>query len=299
MRSEQEMLELILNFVKQDVNIRAVAMNGSRTNPNAKKDIFQDYDIACFVDDLTPYVRNDAIPKYFGEILILQEPENMQDPPPEEDGHYAYLMQFKDGNRIDLSFDRIERIRSVLDDSLTIVLLDKDDILGEVPPSSDRDYLPKKPTDKQFQDCCNEFWWVNPYAAKGLWRGELTYSKYMMDVVIREEQLMKMLTWYFGVKTDFKRSPGKFGKYIKSGVEPEIWLELEKTYCDANFENIWESLFCMGRLFRRMAIAVATEFGFQYPQQDDDNVSEYLMKIKNLPGDATTFQLKGNGISSI
>ena len=100
------------------------------------------------------------------------------------------------------------------------------------------------------------------------------------------EQLLKMLTWYFGIKTNFKKSPGKSGKYIKGDIELEIWAELEKTYSDANFEHIWEALFTMGNLFRRLARTVAEKFGFQYPQQDDDNVGEYLRRLKNLPLDA-------------
>jgi len=286
MRSEKEMLDLILNYARHDDNIRAVVMNGSRANPNAPKDIFQDYDIACLVNDMTPYMRNPNIPPLFGEILILQEPEDMQEPPAENDGHYTYLMQFKDGNRIDLSFDPPELFKPVIEDSLTVVLLDKDGILKDMPPSSDRDYLPKKLTDNQFRDCCNEFWWCTLYVAKSLWRGELTYAKYMMDVVVREEQLMKMLVWYFGIKTDFKVAPGKFGKYIKKRIEPEIWAELEKTYSNANYENIWESLFTMGNLFRRLATEVAAEFGFQYHQQEDNNVSDFIRRIKRLPKDA-------------
>jgi len=285
MRSEKEMLDLIMGFVNHDENIRAVLLNGSRANANVPKDILQDFDIACIVKDVTPYIRNDNIPNYFGETLMVQEPENMQNPSAENNGHYAYLMQFKDGNRIDLSFYPVEQLKSVLNDSLTVVFADKDGIIGEIPPSSAIDYLPKEPTEKLFQDCCNEFWWVNPYVAKGLWRGELTYAKNMQDVVIREE-LMKMLTWYFGIKTGFKKSPGKLGKYIKGDVEPEIWSELEKTYSDANFENIWRSLFIMGNLFRYVATNVASTSGFQYPKQDDDNVSEYLRKLKNLPKDA-------------
>lgn len=285
MRSEKEMFDLILNYARNEEDIRAVVLNGSRANPNAPKDIFQDFDIACLVGDMTPYFKNPKIPPLFGEILILQEPEDMQDPPAERDGHYTYLMQFKDGNRIDLSFDPPELFKPVIEDSLTVVLLDKEGMLNDVPPSSDRDYLPKKPTDKQFQDCCNEFWWVSVYVAKGIWRNELTLVKHMQEVYVRE-QLMKMLVWYFGVKTDFKESPGKFGKYLKKRVEPEIWDEIEKTYSDADFEKIWDSLFTMGGLFQWLAIVVASEFGFQYQQQDDDNVSDFIHRIKNLPANA-------------
>ena len=143
------------------------------------------------------------------------------------------------------------------------------------------------PTEKQFQDCCNEFWWVTPYVAKGLWRGELTYAKCMLEDVVIHEQLLKMLTWYFGIKTGFQKAPGKLGKYIKEDIEPEMWTELENTYSDSNFENIWEALFTAGRLFRCMAKDVALSFGFEYPQQDDDNVSQYIRRIKDLPEDAT------------
>ena len=285
MRSEKEMFDLIINYAKNDDGIRAVVLNGSRANPNAPKDIFQDYDIACLVKDMSPYFKNPDIPLLFGDIMILQEPEDMQEPPAENDGHYTYLMQLKDGNRIDLSFDPPELFKPVIEDSLKVVLLDKDGILKNIPPSSDKDYLPKPPTEKLFQDCCNEFWWVSAYVAKGLWRNELTLVKHMQDVYVREE-LMKMLIWYFGIKTDFKEAPGKMGKYLKEQLEPEIWASLEKTYSDADFENIWESLFEMGSLFRRLAKVVASKFGFCYPQQNDDNVSDFIRRIKYLPKDA-------------
>ncbi len=288
MRSEQEIFDLIMTFAHGDDNIRAVVMNGSRTNPNAPKDLFQDFDIACLINDLTPYIHKDKIPAYFGDILILQEPDNMGEPFSIDKGYYAYLMQFMDGNRIDLSFHAPERWKTVTSDSLSILLLDKDNVIGELPPSNDGDYLPVPPTEKQFQDCCNEFWWVTPYAAKGLWRGELTYAKHIQDEYIRE-QLMKMLVWYFGIKTDFKKSPGKLGKYLKHDIEPELWAELEQTYSDGDFAHIWESLFTMGNLFRQLAKHVAANFGFQYPQQDDDNVSKFIRRIKDLPADATTF----------
>jgi aminoglycoside 6-adenylyltransferase len=45
MRSEQEMLYLIVSTAANDDRIRAVIMTGSRANPNAPRDCFQDFDI--------------------------------------------------------------------------------------------------------------------------------------------------------------------------------------------------------------------------------------------------------------
>ena len=39
MRTEQEMLDLIIGVAQADPRIKAVYMNGSRTNPNADRDM--------------------------------------------------------------------------------------------------------------------------------------------------------------------------------------------------------------------------------------------------------------------
>ena len=287
MRSEREMLDLILNFARDNDDVRAVVMNGSRVNPNAKKDPFQDYDVVYFVRSVEPFRRNAELVRYFGDIMILQTPEDMIDPPPDGGGHYTYLMQFLDGNRIDLSFYALEQVNLIMKDSLSLVLLDKDNLIKELPPPSEVGYLPHKPSAKSFDDCCNEFWWLNPYVAKGLWRDELIYSKYMLDTLMRE-QLMKMLRWYFGIQTGFQRSPGKLGKYLKDQIGNDLWALLERTYSDSRSDNIWEALFSMGNLFRQTAKSVANCFGFTYPEQDDLNVSNYIRHIRKLPRDTAT-----------
>ncbi len=58
MRSEKEMMDLIMDTAKKDERIRAVIMNGSRTNPNARKDFFQDYDIVYIVRDVQSFTKD-------------------------------------------------------------------------------------------------------------------------------------------------------------------------------------------------------------------------------------------------
>ena len=285
MRSEQEMLELIVNTAKNDDRIRAAIMNGSRANPNAPRDIFQDFDIVYLVTEVGPFKDDHTWINRFGEIMILQMPDAMQDPTPRNSDTFIYLMQFTDGNRIDLSLFPIAKRQELEKDSLSLLLLDKDGFLEPFAPPSDSDYLPRPPTAKAFSDCCNEFWWVCPYVAKGLWREEIVYAKYMFDQVVRE-QLMKMLTWYVGVKTQFSRSPGKLGKHLKQYLEPELWAMLEKTYSDASYENTWEALYMMCDLFRMTANQVAEHFGFDYPRSDDEKVSAHLQHVRLLPKNA-------------
>jgi len=285
MRSEEEMLALILDTAREDERIRAVVMNGSRANPNAPRDCFQDFDICYFVTDVEPFKYNYEWLKRFGEIMIMQMPEDMEDPPPLQNGGFVYLMQFSDGNRIDLGLNPLTHVDEIVADSQSIVLLDKDGCIPLLPPGNDSDYLPKPPTDKAFEDCCNEFWWVSVYVAKGLWRQEIPYAKYMLDHYVRD-QLMKMIDWYIGLITQFSRNPGKYGKYVQQYLDPEQWELLQKTYSDAGYENTWEALFSTCTLFRHLALQVADHFGFEYQHKDDERVSAHLEHVRTLPRDA-------------
>ena len=286
MRSEPEMFELIVGVARADERIRVVIMNGSRANPNAPRDIFQDYDIVYVVTDVASFREDPGWIDRFGERMIMELPEAMDDPPPANNGGFTYLMQFTDGNRIDLGLVPLTGLHQFVGDSLSVLLLDKDGIVEPFAPPSDRDYLPKPPTAKAFADCCTEFWWLGPYVAKGLWRQEFVYARTILDG-LRREQLTRMLVWYVGVNTGFQRSPGKFGKYLQGCLEPELWAILQGTYADADYGHTWTALHTMGDLFRLAAARVAAAFGYLYPSGDDERVSAYLRHVQRLPRSAT------------
>ncbi len=84
MRSEQEMLDLIISTARDDERVRAVILNGSHVNPNAPKDFFQDYDVIYVVTEKESFLADPGWIRVFGELMILQLPDEMSDPPPEE-----------------------------------------------------------------------------------------------------------------------------------------------------------------------------------------------------------------------
>jgi len=284
MRSEEQVINQIMAFCRADDNIRAVIMNGSRVNPNTEKDIFCDYDIVCFVYDLNQYVSDQSWISYFGDLVIMQF--NRHDDYPEE--QYVYLMQFADGVRIDLSFASMNMIVQSIEDSLTIVLLDKDQCMPLVPAPNDSSYITKPPDQKTFEVTVNEFWWVSTYVAKGLWRQEPVYAKFMYDVIVHE-CLRKMVTWYAAMQYDWNINVGKVGKYLEKLLPSVIWQDFVSTYPGVGEDEIWTALFKAGDLMRQVAIPVAQNLGYTYPSQDDERVSLYLKHVKTLPKDATSF----------
>ena len=151
MRAENEMYDLILDIAKNDVRIKAVYMNGSRTNENVPKDIFQDYDIVYVTDDTKSFIEDKDWIRLFGEILYMQYPDENPYYPSDKENSYGWLMQFADGTRIDLTVQSINyALNHIQDDKLCRILLDKENILPEIAEATDCQYWVKKPTKEQY-----------------------------------------------------------------------------------------------------------------------------------------------------
>ncbi|MEP7110915.1 MAG: aminoglycoside 6-adenylyltransferase [Ferruginibacter sp.] len=213
----------------------------------------------------------------FGERLFLQMPYQMAiEVNKSETPSFSYLMLFKDRNRIDLTLFPFDKTANEFErDSLTIILLDKDHLFSNVPAPGDLDYLIERPTEKMFADCCNEFWWVCTYVAKGLWRQEIFYAKEMLENPVRK-MFLKVIEWHIGVETNFSVSSGKNGKNMQANLSPELYNKILSTYPNADPEHIWNSLFIMCDLFRDLAIKISTNLCFEYNLEEDHNVKEYL-----------------------
>lgn len=286
MRTTNEMFDLVLSYAANDERIRAVGLNGSRTNRNAPKDIFQDFDIVYLVTEMDSFMKDTHWIDVFGERIILQTPENISLFPPTLGARFSYLMLFTDGNRIDLTLVPIEEKEKYCnEDKLTVILMDKDNNLPEVPPPTDEDYWAKRPSAEFFADCCNEFWWISTYVAKGLWRKEILYAHEHLNNILRP-MLLQMLEWNVGIENNYSVSIGKCGKYLEKYLSKKSWQELLSTYAGGSYDDVWRALFAMVYLFRKTAIIVADRLGFKYISEEDEKVTAYLAHIKSLSPNA-------------
>jgi aminoglycoside 6-adenylyltransferase len=278
MRTEKEIFDLVIDIANNDGRIRAVILNGSRANPNAKKDILCDFDIVYIVAEMGSFLNDHSWINVFGERLIMQMPKTMCLSEKNDDPSFQYLMLFKDGNRIDLTLFPASHLHvDFKKDSLSVLLLDKDKTFDKFPDPTEKDYFIIPPTEKEFDDCCNEFWWVSTNVAKGLWRNEITYAKEMMEIPLRN-MFMKMIEWYIGLQTNFSASFGKAGKNMQKHLYKDLYKKILSTYPDAETKNIWKSLFEMTSFFSEFANEIANTLGYDYDEAEEKNVVEYLNK---------------------
>lgn len=282
MRSAEEMRRLILDKAENDPRIRAVLLNGSRANPKAQSDMFQDFDVVYLVRDIESFLKDHGWTDYFGPRIIWQLPDTMHFGEPEVLETYGpsfgYLMLFEDHNRIDLTLYPLEHLADFQQDSLTELWLDKDDLFTVIPPANDSDYWVQRPDAKTFEDVCNEFWWVSTYVAKGLARQQISYAKEMMEMVVRP-MFMKMLAWKVGIDTGFQVSFGKAGKFMEQYLAPEIHAHVLRTYSDHQIEHNWQAMFEMMELFGELGREVANRLGFVYRLDEEENVRGYVKEI--------------------
>ena len=279
MRTEKEMYDLILQTAINDERILAVTIFGSRADKNAPIDIFSDYDICYVVDELEPFISDEKWLGSFGDFLLLGTPIVTE-------GHRFYLMQFTDGNRIDLNIYPKELAHNCVKSSLSAILLDKKNLFSQVDEASDRDFHVKKPTVLEFSQTCFTFWCTCPDVAKGLWREQLLFALGKIEKNIRPD-LLRMLDWYVGVNNNFSVTTGKNHKYIDRYLSKDMWGNLISTYANADSERIWKSLFAMCELFGKTAIYVADRLSFEYKKSDEVNVVDYIKHIRELPKSAT------------
>ena len=279
MRSEQQMMDLILDAARKDDRIRAVYLNGSRTNPNVPKDKYQDFDVVYAVSDIAPFSEDNGWLSDFGPLAIMQEPSRIDlafGHEPDPFRRYTRLMLFADGNRIDLTVAKLDlAVAEYTKDSLTLPLLDKDGILPQIPPPSDRDYWVNRPTEAQFQGNCNEFWWCLNNVAKGVNRDELPYVMEMFNVYVRQA-LMRALDWSVGAQTGFSVSTGKSGKFLKRYLSAERYEALKKTYPDGDYARIWEAVFASCSLFSEISREIAAVLGYRYLAGEEEGTLRYL-----------------------
>lgn len=279
MRSHDEIIKRVVTVAEEDERIRGVILEGSRADPQRLPDLFQDYDVVYFVRDVTPFVRKRTWAEQFGDILLLQQPEDMDDPPPARDGTWAYLMLFRDGTRIDLTLRSLDSLDTSMP-AAGVVLLDKDRRFDD---HAGVHHTPPQPTAKAFADCCNEFHWVSTNVAKGLWRDETVYAKTMLEQFVRP-QAMRMLDWY--IATERRLDPGLFGRRYRELLSGMLWDGWVLSYSALDTHRSWDALFALHSVFRTAATVVGQRLGYAYPVSEGEDVRGYLERVRRLPRDA-------------
>jgi len=204
------------------------------------------------------------------------------------------LVVYRDHTKIDFALWPVELLQRVVEQQMSTdmldwgyrVLLDKDGLAARLPAPTRTAHIPPIPTEQDYLALIEEFWWESTYVAKNLWRDDVVFARYNLDVVMRNELLLPLLEWRIELDHDWTWKPGVVGRGLKRALAPDLWSAFEQTYVGPGLAENWAALFTMTALFRRVAIEVGQALGYTYPQELDDGVTAYLEEAHRLPRNA-------------
>jgi aminoglycoside 6-adenylyltransferase len=278
LRTEEEIYAQFDEWARNNELIRAAVLTSSRTKPDIEIDFLSDYDVELYVSDIAPFQRDDEWLSVFGEIMVRWP---LRPRPTLEEGWITRLVLFKDYLRIDFQItDQVYIQPDAYQDGCR-VLIDKDDLTAELNPPTFTRYHISKPSQEEYDDRVNAFWWDATYVPKYLWRDELPFVAYNLGCDIRDKFLRTVIEWYIGMENGWAVDTGLHGRWFKRYLSPELWAEYETTFARADIEEQWKAFFNAVSLFRKLAKAVANGLGYAYPDQMDREITEYHNQIRN------------------
>lgn len=264
MRTETEMMNLILKTA-ETLKVDAVAMSGSRTNPKAPKDEFQDYDVVYVVDDLDNLTSDLAWLDSFGKRIIEQH--NVLS------NRRLYLILFEDGNRIDLTLCPKDHIQEWVDSEAGFTVLEDKKGLFESYSSSPERFWTHPASETDFKKACNEFWWVSAYVVKGICRKQVIYATDHLYGICQQE-LLKILAWQVAADKG-TIDIGKNYKYLFNYLPFEKEKDFSNLLDFSSLDKIIQSLLATMQLFHQEAQSLSQKMGFDYDREVAEKMIQY------------------------
>lgn len=283
--TEDRVIQQLVQWAERQPLVCAVILTSSRAIPHAHTDAFSDYDVILVLREIKSFYDDRGWLETFGSVLALYRDPLIIDRGLERS---VYVTQYESGLKIDFSLWPVELLKRIASepalppefDAGYQVLLDKTHLTEGLPPPTYSSYIPKPPTDAQYQTTMEEFFLDTTYVAKYLWRDDLIAAKHILDHSLKQEYLLRMLEWRIEIDHEWSVKPGPYGRGLKRWLPPDLWADLEDTYTGAALDSNWSALFRTIDLMRRVAIEVSHRLGYTYPENLERRVRRYLQTVR-------------------
>lgn len=266
-------LERVLQWARQDDTIRALVLTGSLARDDATSDEFSDLDVQVITADVKRFTSDDSWLDTLGEVWI-RFPLN-QDAP-------FRLVWFRGGIKVDFQFSDLGDIRpTALTDEYTRgyrILLDKDDLFRDLPPSP-RVFPPQPlPTAAAVRDAINEFWFEALHVAQFIRRREFWVVKHR-DWTMKQD-LLRMLEWHARATGPQPANTGTIGRGLTSWTDDEAKAAIKQIWASWNPKELWDALLLQMKLFRRLSLELNQRLGYEYDDKRHREIEVYIRLLR-------------------
>lgn len=288
MKVREEKLKQIIHWAENNPDIRAVLLTSSLVNPYAPVDDFSDLDVELVFKNRTSYESGNEWIRLFGEpISMIEEDDHVFD-----GKHAMKMVLYKDHVKVDFKLYQVaEFIEEIKEENLPEdwdvgykVLIDKDNLTEKLKEPTYQSVMIQKPSEKEFKQLMNDFWWDTTYVAKCLKRGDIFYAKFMSENILRTDYLVPLIEWYIAGNQNWNNiTTNKHGRLFKKYLSADLWNKVEKTFSGSDIEENWNALFAYADLVHELGISLAEKLYFIYPTKLEDDIRNYLEEVKTTP----------------
>ena len=138
----------------------------------------------------------------------------------------------------------------------------------------------KKPSEKEFQNLINDFWWDTTYVAKCLVRDEIFYANNGFRHKFRTEYLIPLIEWHIASEHNWNITTNKYGRLFKKYLNQEMWAKTEQTFSGSDIKENWTALFSMTDLVSEIGTELSKKLEYKYPDKLENDIRKYLAGLK-------------------
>lgn len=280
MLSYDDITRRFVQWGETQPDLRAVLMIGSRARTHAPADRWSDLDL----------------------LLITSAPQRYLDTPDWLDVLGPYWLTFREPtatggleerrvlfeNALDVDFIPllVERFRQMLQEGFprevagvlargSRFLLDKDGFatrlhIPDAPPVTG---FP--PSEEEFLNLVNDFWYHVVWTTKKLLRGEL-WTALGGHAYMRNSGLLPMLVWHAKAKHGREYETWHAGRFIESWADARAVQTLPSVYAHYDHYDVQRALLESMRLFAWLAAETAQHLGLSYPTAAERQVVNWV-----------------------
>lgn len=277
MENSEKVFSSLIKWATGNDSVRGLIIVGSRALQEPIDDL-ADFDISLFVKDSKPFTEEDAWISKIAKVWVYSPDEyewNDVTVP-------TRLVIYENGVKVDYSLWNINIAdqlgQSDFFDSGYKVLLDKDKLLANFKSSTFKRTIIKQPTQEEFTNVINEFWFEAYHVAKYLKREDLWLVKFR-DWSL-QVYLLTIMEWFMLSKNNWDYDVKWTGKQIKKWLDPDIYQRLENIFSHFNKEDSIKGLLARIDLFRDLSKETAKNLGYNYQEEVDKNITEFIYKYR-------------------
>lgn len=270
-----ELIESIRRWAVNASDVQAVVIIGSRARAARPADEFSDLDLLVVATDIDRFYQTTDWLQAIGTPWLWFDEQTPA-------GMMERRVLFDQALDVDFVFMPLSDLQNSTNDlALSTlqrgyrVLVDKVGISHDLKPVHAAGTKAVKPTESEYVNDVNDFWFHTVWLTKKLLRGEVWMAKSCLDGYLKRI-LLRMAEHQAHIKNGWDYDTWFDGRFFDSWADPTVLKGIRYAYAHYDEDDIIRALLSTMELFRTVASENAAGMGWAYPEQADREATRWV-----------------------